>query len=213
MPTAQGQRPGRRYSGMDAEERTRARRSALLDAALEMFGTGGFTSATVKQICAKAALTERYFYESFRDRETCLTALYTELVGELTVATNEAISAAAPGIESAIHAGLGAFVGYLTDDPRRARVILIEVVGVSPELEELRHGVLRAFADVIGAVWAAEPDTDPDDEDSRLTAVALSGAVNNLLVDWLMTGRQQTPDVLTRVCTRLFAAAADGLRG
>ncbi|MGW4635213.1 TetR/AcrR family transcriptional regulator [Nocardia sp. NPDC004415] len=213
MATPPPERPGRRYSGMDAEERTRARRAAILEAALELFGTDGFAATSVKQICRTAGLTERYFYESFKDRQACLVGLYNDLVADLRVATEAAVAAAGTAeVAAAAHDGLAAFIGHLTDDPRRARVILIEVVGVSAEIEELRHGVLRAFAELIGAVSAIEPGVDAADEDTRLTAIALSGAVNNLLVDWMMTGRSQSPDVLTRVCSTLFVSAAAGLR-
>ncbi|MFE3544090.1 TetR/AcrR family transcriptional regulator [Nocardia sp. NPDC059177] len=203
--------PGRRYSGMDAAARTAARRAAIAEAALELFGTAGFAATSVKAICRTAGLTERYFYESFKDRQTCLAELYGALVTDLHSATGAAITAADGDIAAAVHDGLSSFIEYLTADPRRARVVLIEVVGVNPELEELRHGVLRAFAEVIGAVWAAELGAEAG-EDAQLTAIALSGAVNNLLVDWMMTGRRQSPQALTRVCTTLFLAALTGLR-
>ncbi|MFZ2530612.1 MAG: TetR/AcrR family transcriptional regulator [Rhodococcus sp. (in: high G+C Gram-positive bacteria)] len=210
MTTARERSGGRRYSGLAAEDRTRARRVAIIDAALEEFGTTGFAATSVKQICTAAGLTERYFYESFRDRQACLTELYGTLVTELRAATAAAI-AAADDTESAILGGLTAFVEYLTDDPRRARVILIEVVGVSPEVEELRHAVLRAFSDLIRSVWSTEQGVDVDDERTRLTAIALSGAVNNLLVDWMMSGRQQPPLVLAEVSATLFVSALAGL--
>ncbi|WP_043652347.1 TetR/AcrR family transcriptional regulator [Nocardia thailandica] len=212
MAAAGGSGTGRRYSGMSAEQRTRARRAAVLEASLELFGTQGFAATSVKQICDAAGLTERYFYESFRDRRAALAALYSELVATLRAVTEAAITAAGDDDAAAARDGLGAFIAQLTEDPRRARVVLIEVVGVSPELEELRHGVLRAFADLIVTVWASRPGIDARDEQPQLTAVALSGAVNNLLVDWLMTGMRQSPRVLTTVCARLFLAASASLR-
>lgn len=212
MASASGRSTGRRYSGMSADERTRARRAAILDAALELFGTNGFAATSVKQICVAAGLTERYFYESFRDRQAALAGLYGILVTELRGVTETAIAVAGDDVGAAAGAGLGAFIAYLTEDPRRARVVLVEVVGVSPEIEELRHGVLRAFADLIVTVWGTQPGVDPADERPQLTAVALSGGVNNLLVDWLMTGMRQSPRLLTQVCTTLFLAALEGLR-
>lgn len=212
MAAARDRGAGRRYSGMDAAERTRARRAAILGAALELFGTAGFAATSVKQICVAAGLTERYFYESFRDRHAALAGVYGEIVAELRLSTQAAIDAADGDIGTAAHDGLSAFVGYLTADPRRARIVLIEVVGVSPEIEELRHGVLRAFADLIASVWSADPGVDSAGERSRLTAIALSGAVNNLLVDWMMTGTRHAPEMLVEVCTTLFLAALDGLK-
>lgn len=202
---------GRRYSGLGAAERVTTRRAAVLAAALELFGTKGFRATSVKHICREAGLTERYFYESFRDREASLTALYRALVAELRGATAMAIGSAGDDVDTIARSGLAAFIGYLTDDPRRARVIMIEVVGVSPDLEQRRHRVLAEFAELITAVWAVSTDLDTLTEHHLLTAVALVGAVDHLLVDWLHSGRHQSPEVLVDVCGSLFSAASDRL--
>ncbi len=207
MESAGKQGAGRRYSGLAAEERTQARRAAITDAAVNLFGTAGFAATSVKQICSAAGLTERYFYESFRDRQSALAGVYTMLVDDLRAKSETAIANAGGDVAAALRAGLTAFVDYLTSDPRRARIVLIEVIGVSPEIEELRHAVLRRFGDMIASAWAAEPGIDLGSERVRLTTIALSGAVNGLLVDWMMTGMQQSPPLLIDICTDLFLAA------
>lgn len=197
---------GRRYQGLTWQERTHARRAAILDAGLEMFGTLGYAASSVKKICGAAGLTERYFYESFTDRESCLAELYTALVDQMRAATLAAVESGPTDVDAAAQAGLQAFIGYLTEDPRRARVVLVEVVGVSPGMEQRRHGVLAEFADTVTAVWAASR-TEPLTQKERSTAVALVGGVNHLLVDWLMTGGAQRPSELVDVCATLFTAA------
>ncbi|WP_227979608.1 TetR/AcrR family transcriptional regulator [Nocardia spumae] len=182
------------------------RRSAILDTALEIFGTTGYSGSSVKQICRAARLTERYFYESFADRESCLSALYSELVEATRTVTVAAMTDAGADVDDQTNAGLRAFIGYLTDDPRRARVALIEVVGVSPVMEERRHAVLREFADIVTAAWSAAR-TEPLTPKQHSSAVALVGGVNHLLVDWLMSGTPASPAHLTEVCTTLFIAA------
>ena len=204
---------GRRYSGLDADQRTRQRRDAILAAALELFGTNGYAATSVKQICREAALTERYFYESFTDRHACLVALYSDLAQEMSTATTTAIADATAGVGAApvdeiTSRALGAFVEFLTADPRRARVVLIQVVGVSPDLEQLRHEVLREFAELTTAVWLAPTSRDTPTDAQRLTAVGLVGAVNHLLVNWLMTGQRDYPAVLAEVCSSLFSAVS-----
>ncbi|TQF74010.1 TetR/AcrR family transcriptional regulator [Rhodococcus spelaei] len=202
---------GRRYSGLDAGQRAVARRTAILAAALELFGAKGYAATSVKQICAEAELTERYFYESFKDRHACLVALYAEVVDTVRGATTGALESAGPSPRAMADAGLAAFVECLTEDARRARIVLIEVVGVSAELEEARLGVLREFAELVTAVWLPELRPDVSAEFASLTAVALVGAVNHLLVDWLLGGRRQRVETLVEVCATLFEAAQDRL--
>ncbi|WP_277835427.1 TetR/AcrR family transcriptional regulator [Speluncibacter jeojiensis] len=201
---------GRRYAGLSTEQRTQARRAAVLEAALDLFGTAGYPATSVKQVCRAAGLTERYFYESFTDREDCLAKLYDQLAGEMYAATLASIAAAGPDVDEIARAGLDGFVRYLTDDPRRARVVLVEVVGVSPGMEERRHAVLRDYSEVVTATWGAA-EARPMDTADRLTTVALVGGVNHLLVNWLMTGSQESPGELVDVCARLFSAARGAL--
>ena len=203
---------GRKYHGLTSAQRTRQRRAAILVAGLDVFGTLGYAGSSVKQLCRVGGLTERYFYESFTDRESCLAELYSQLVDQLRAATRAAVESADAEVDAKAQAGLNAFIGYLTDDPRRARVVLIEVVGVSPRMEQRRHGVLREFADIVAAIWAASR-TEPLTPKERSTAVALVGGVNHLLVDWLMSGSTQHPADLADVCATLFAAARERLDG
>ncbi|MFC4124679.1 TetR/AcrR family transcriptional regulator [Nocardia rhizosphaerae] len=196
---------GRRYSGRTTAERITQRRAALLDAALDLFGTGGYAAGSVKQLCGTAGLTERYFYESFRDREDCLAALYDEVTTGLRDRTLAALRVAGPGLDDTIAAGLAAFIGYLTEDPRRARVVLIEVVGVSARMEERRHAELRAYAELVADLWASAR-AEPLPEHRRLTCVTVVGGVNHLLVDWLMDNRTTDPADLVAVCADVFAA-------
>ncbi|RDI51162.1 TetR/AcrR family transcriptional regulator [Nocardia mexicana] len=196
---------GRRYAGLTPAERTEQRRAAILAAALELFGTKGYANSPVKQICQEAGLTERYFYESFADREDCLAALYSGIAEEMRAVTVAAVQEAAPDLDAVTRAGLAAFIGYLTDSPRRARVDLIEVVGVSEAMEQRRHAVLGDFTEIILATWAASRGRAVTPH-LRSMAVVLAGGVNHLLVDWLMGGRQQSPAELVEACATIFSA-------
>lgn len=201
---AKRQRQGRRYSGRDAAERTRQRRTAILTAALEVFAARGYPATSVKQICRQAGLTERYFYESFRDRHACLVALYDELAEQMRTATTDAIERAADlDLDEVTRRALSTFVNYLAGDPRRARVVLLEVVGTSAELEERRHAVLRGFAELTTTAWFGRTEQAGP---RQLATVGLVGAVNHLLVDWLHRGQQEAPEELVDVCCTLFSA-------
>lgn len=196
---------GRRYAGLDSTERARQRRVALLEAATDLFAGSGYRHTSVKQICDAARLTQRYFYESFADREAALTAVYDELTRQLRADTLAAIeSADTDDLDVVTERGLSAFVDFLVSDTRRARIVLIEVVGVSPQLETRRHAVLHDFADLVTGVWLGH--SEPASQ-HRLTAVALVGGVNHLLVDWLLSGKTQQPAELVQACATLFAGA------
>ncbi|RZK99325.1 MAG: TetR/AcrR family transcriptional regulator, partial [Rubrivivax sp.] len=65
---------GRRYGGVDPEERQRQRKARLIEAALAVFGANGYHPSTVRDVCKEAQLTSRYFYESFDGMEALFKA-------------------------------------------------------------------------------------------------------------------------------------------
>ncbi|MDL9938446.1 TetR/AcrR family transcriptional regulator [Gordonia sp. ABSL1-1] len=217
---------GRRYGGAAPDERRERRRRALIDAGLDVFGAQGYPKTSVKGICERAGLTQRYFYESFADRAALLVAVYDDCVDFVRTATVTAaadyLGDAAPGgiaaadAPAAARAALGAFMSCLADDPRRARVMLVEVVGVSPEIERVRMKAIHSWAELILLI-ARGPDENID-APQRLAAVGLVGAVTQLLVDWFIS-RESADAVLfpmeqiLDVSVDLFVAAYGRLIG
>lgn len=220
---------GRRYGGADAHERQQRRRAALVAAGVECFGADGYPNVSVKRLCEHAGLTQRYFYESFADRPALLIAVYDHCVEVTRTATLHAAAPFVTGaaaesggvdpeqIGTAAHAILAAFLDGLTGDPRRARVMLVEVVGVSPAVESVRLRAIHEWADLILLLaLGSRPPTDAD----RLAAVGLVGALTQLLVDWYFTTVAPEPiDIgaagpvelagVLEVCVEMFVATYD----
>lgn len=174
----------RTWRGQTIEERQAERRSRLIDAGIELFGTKGYSNTSVKAICEEAGLTERYFYEAFDDREALLDVIYGLLIADCARVTMEAIRDSGGDLESSMRAGITAFAHELIRDSRRARIQEIEVVGVSPELERKRREAIHAFADLV-----AERIRKLGGKDQvgslrlDVTAIGLVGSVNEQLID------------------------------
>jgi len=204
---------GRRYSGQESSERVRERRARLIEAGIEVFGTTGYASAKVKDICRGAGLSERYFYESFVNREDLLYAVYVHLTEEIFEVTRRVLEEAGDDVVAGARNGLAAFVGYLLDDTRYARIALIEVVGVSEKLERQRFAALDAFAEIVRHQVLTQPvpqreDLQPHAGDHadrvRIAAVALVGAVNHVMVDSLIAGHAVSAELIVDVCFEFF---------
>jgi AcrR family transcriptional regulator len=204
--------PGRVYRGRSAEERHTARWAALVDAGFELYGTVGYRAATIERICSQARLTTRNFYEHFRDQEALLRAVYDRTVVEATTAVLAALDAAGTDPRDRVQQGVGAFVHTMLDDPRRARIMCLQVVGVSDELERHRRNVLHRFADLLAAEArrTAEAGFIPRRRSYHVGSLALVGGVNELLVDWLHADEPLPIDRLVAEIVQLLLAAAAG---
>jgi AcrR family transcriptional regulator len=198
----------RRYRGITAAERAAQRRARLLEAGLELFGTRGYANTSIREVSVAAGLNQRYFYESFTGREDLLYHVYLQIVTDIGVQAAEAV-AAADTIEGKAYAGLRAGWILLTDDRRKARIIALEVVGVSDRIERLRRDTRHALADltVKGALSLAGDDIELK-LDPTLTARYLMGGVVETLVDWIHGDVDASVDEVLEHFTILFTAAA-----
>jgi AcrR family transcriptional regulator len=200
----------RRYRGRLPEERRAERRRRLLDAGLELFGTVGYHGTSIERLCARAGVTARHFYQEFPGREPLLAALCQEIVADVTQAVLDALAGAqGQPPRSRTRAALAAFVHGMLDDPRRARVVHVEMTGVSAELEQARQAVLRGFA----AITQAEIERQADagviaKRDYRLAALLAAGGTRELVMAWVSGERQPPLEELIDELTRLFVAIA-----
>lgn len=113
MPS--GQRPGR-WSGVPLEDRQELRRNQLVVAGVQLLGGEGGPALTVRAVCREAGLTERYFYESFGDRDEFVRAVYDDVCAR---AMATLMSAGTP------REAVERFVALMVDDPARGRVLLL----------------------------------------------------------------------------------------
>jgi hypothetical protein len=113
---------------------------------------------------------------------------------------------AAPAPERRLEAGLRAFVEATLADERGARINYFEMVGVSPELEELRRGVLRSYAELIADEAMRLPRVrDRPPEEVRAIAVALVGATDGLVTDWLSGDRARPRSTIVDTLLAVFS--------
>ncbi|MFI0508761.1 AcrR family transcriptional regulator [Streptomyces canus] len=179
--------PTGRYGGKTAAERQAERRRRFLDAALQLFGDApGYRATTVAALSEAAGLSTRQFYEEFRTLEDVLAALHLEVNDWATSAVVAAVADAdhlplAERVAAIFHA----YAANVTSDPRRVRITFVEIIGVSPRLEEQRlarraHWVDLVCAEANRAVARGEAAR----RDYRLAATAFIGSVNGLLHDW-----------------------------
>lgn len=199
--------PGRTYAGRTADQRRSDRRERLLEAALDLFGTEGYAQVPVERLCVTAGVSTRHFYEEFGGREQLLIALYEQINDEAVAAVTEAWEQAhSLPLAKRLDRLLRAYVSSTASDRRRARVMFVEVVGASAELED-RRLQLRAnwvtFVDT--GIQQAIERGEIEPGDYQLTLVAFAGAVNGLVHDAYVQGRASLDDVVTALVHLLLA--------
>ena len=144
---------GRRYRGLSAEERRADQRRRLVRAAIEEFAARGYHHTSVEDIVRSARTSRTAFYAFFDNREDAMYGALQTCLRSLLDTMRAKLEHSAPGA-NLTEVGVRAYVDCLVTDPAAARIILLEGVGTSPEVNALRSRIRRELADVIRDLWA-----------------------------------------------------------
>ncbi len=198
----------RRYAGLSEEQRRADRRRRLIEAGWELFGTIGYAATSIERLCAQAGVTARHFYEEFSGREALLVAVYDEIIALSLDAIHAALDTVGPGLAVRVRAGVEAYVRAMTRDMRRVRIVYLEAVGVSAAMEEHRYSSVHLFARITaGEAAAAAARGALARREYELTAIALAGATNGLLLDWARRSPSPPVEPIVDELVRLFIGA------
>jgi AcrR family transcriptional regulator len=201
----------RPYGGKGPAARKGERRERLVGAGLSLIGTRGFPSTTIPEICAEAGVTPRHFYDEFDGKEAWLRAVYDRVIAETRDAVIRALAGASDDPHERTRVSLEAFLHSYLGDPRRGRVACVEIVGVSPELERHRRTVIHEFAAVIEhEARRSLAQRKLPERDLRLASIAMAGATNELVIEWLTSEHPPKIEDIRDVLVSLFVAMNEG---
>ena len=203
---------GRSYGGESATDRLARRRRQLLGAGLELFGTAGYRATTVRQLCREAKVSDRYFYEQFDSTEDLLLAVYDECTAELERAALAAVGDRGDAVHDLARRGLDAFLAVVESDPRLARVVWFEVLGVSPRVESAYLARMQSFGRLMVAVVSEQEGAADVPEVAReLMATTAVGAVSYTVMTWANADFSPPREQVAETLARFLAGAATAL--
>src|ERR1700739_977909 len=192
-----GQRRGR-WTGVPRERPLALRRDNLITAGVQLLGGERGPALTVRAVCREAALTERYFYESFSDRDAFVPAVYDD-VGTRAMETLTSAKTPREAVEQ--------FVELMVDDPVRGRVLLL-APAVEPILTRSGAEGMANFLELLQAKLSRIGDPVLQ----KMIATSLVGGLSSLFTAYLNgqlgATRKQFIDYFQRML--LFTAGPHG---
>jgi AcrR family transcriptional regulator len=197
----------RTYGGKSAEQRRAERRALLVESGLEIWQEQGWAAVTMRGVCARAGLTDRYFYESFTDRDALLVTIWEQMRDETLLMLGDAIEAVADrGPFDQLAAALDAVVHHIADEPARAQIIFGDHAG-SAVLEARRREIVQQSADLM--IGLARPYLRADVDETALRVAVLLGIGG--FVELMLAWRSGLLDVDTEGVVRHLSEIAVGL--
>jgi len=188
-----GQRRGR-WSGVPLEDRQALRRDELVAAGTQLLGGESGPAATVRAACRQAGLTERYFYESFADRDEFVRAVYDDVCSRAMTAL---MSATTP------REAVERFVALMVDDPVRGRVLLL-APAVEPVLVASGAEWMPSFIDLLQhkLTQIADPVR------RKMIATSLIGGLTALFTAYLNGRLAATREQFIDYCVEMLLSRA-----
>jgi len=198
-------RVGASDSADPREARRLQRRERLTQAALAMFAARGYQRTSVEDIVARARMSKSAFYEQFDSKEHCFREVLAQEGGDLI----HAVIAAASGGQDhrdRMRRGIHAFVVACYKRSAVARLMMVESVGLSASVEEVRHQLQERFAHMVAEEvrLALLDDQFYANQDPQVFGRAVVGAVNDA-VGYFLTHPGADAEALADSLCRIFA--------
>src|SRR4051794_39294390 len=181
-------RPSRKR--LSAEDR----RTAILDAALEVFSRRGYNGASIDEIANAAGISKALIYEHFPSKKDLHVSLLERHVQEIFMRLAETADTKDPG-EVRLRNGVNAFLEWAETNRDAFRLLFRDTF--EPEVAGVLDRLQNQATGAIAALMASEPalqGATRDDAELALSIEAmaqqLSGGVQSLAIWW-----QSHPDI------------------
>jgi AcrR family transcriptional regulator len=169
------------------QPRARDRQRRILDAALSVFTRRGYREASVDEIAEEAQTSKGGVYFHFPGKQTLFRALLDLSARRLLDRVETAIATEAEPVARA-DAALLTVMRAFAEHRSMARLFMIEALGAGAEFQQRLLEVHDEFIAVIQRhLDAAAAAGAIEVEDSRVVARAWFGALNELILHWLLT--------------------------
>jgi TetR/AcrR family transcriptional regulator, fatty acid metabolism regulator protein len=160
----------------------------VLDAALEVFTSHGYSDSAIDEIARASDTSKGGLYFHFPSKQALFLALLDEASGALLTRVEVAMAAESDPLargDAALREVLHAFGGHRL----LARLLLVDAVGAGKEFAAKLDELHASFAALIARCLddAVAQGLIPP-QDTRIAAQAWYGAVNHIVLRWLMTG-------------------------
>lgn len=206
------QKPIRPHSGISAEARIAFRRSQLIDTAYQLMKEGLWLNVSMTQLCERASLNKRYFYENFKNLDELAIAIFENLTNQVqTIAFDAILQATQLRMKQSDYAVsvIEKIISFLLDEPERIRILFTDQLTGLALIKarlEIKNHLIDSLVLHAKHYYQAESQNDPM---IQMTATMLIGGTVEILLAWQSNKLAMTKAQLIKDLALLWQSAGD----
>lgn len=166
-PTSEAQRPAQAEplyaklrpcpNGPGREVVVNHQRARLYGAMIERVAGQGYGATTMTEFCKLAGVSTRTLYQLFDSKEAYFLATYDVIVGNAITRIGAAYRSEGDW-RARLRAGFAAYAAEVVEEPKAARLVLVEVLGAGPAALARMRRTRLIFEEVVSASFGDAPD-------------------------------------------------------
>lgn len=154
----------------------------LVSASLKAFANKGYMDTSVQEIVTLARTSKSTFYKYYKNKEAMLVHIF-QIVATILVSRVENSLSACPPTSERTYQAIKTYIDTCFTYRDLAKLILVETVGLFPEVEAMREKLIDYFVHI----FQRELLVSPRHEDTKwVVSHAMVGAVNQVVLQSLM---------------------------
>lgn len=136
-------RPGRHT--LPREFVAQHKRRRITDAVAELTAERGYEATKIGDIVSRAGVARKTLYDNFEGKEDVFLAAFDMAAEEALQRVEAACGDADAGWEERVEAALAAFLGFVGEEPARARMCMIEAMSATPTASQRYEATVQRF--------------------------------------------------------------------
>lgn len=187
------------------------KRERILDAAVRVFASKSFHTATVAEIAREAGVADGTIYLYFKNKDDLLICLFEERMGEINEGMRKAVAQCRTPLEK-----LRTFVRHHLEEvarrPELAEVLTVELRQSARLMKEYEAVAFGSYLDILSEILeeGIADGSIRGDVDVKAIRRAIFGALDEVALSWLLGGRRfdlaRNAEQLAELLTRGLAA-------
>lgn len=176
----------------------------LLSASLKAFSESGYLETSVQDIVKLARTSKSTFYKHYKNKDGILVHLFQLIADALTLRVERTLDSYPPTSQRTYKA-IKTYIDTCFNYREIAKLLMVDTVGLCPELERMRFKVIDYFAHIFQRELTSTPEESVIPTEKWILSHAMVGAVNQIVIQSLSLVVPPSTEVIANVLEQMLS--------